>query len=236
MQTADYNHSDFSQTAEADKSLLVKFYYVERPDTAETAAQGRPVFKEVAYIDVRIPGQRHPQVVRAATARDLQRFPDHYDAFIKRVEAPAEGMTLTEWPLITRSRVEELAFINIKTVESLADVSDAHIVSIPGGYSLRDKAKKWLISNEKELEEGERAEMQATIKKQGEQIAALLAVAEMKAPAQGAASEPSDIPDVEQTGALTSELDEEVEPIEGAAVPVPAAPAAKAATKRKKRK
>lgn len=146
MQTADFNPDDFTQqgTAEADKGLLVRFFYNTVPDKQATEKEGRPVFKEVEYIEIRIPGKRDAQACRPATFADKKRFPEHYKAFKDRVDMPEMGWPLSEWPQITRSQAEELSFQNIKTVEQLAACPDSSIGNIMGGYGLKEKAQKAL--------------------------------------------------------------------------------------------
>ena len=145
MQTAEYNHEDFSSNSqsEADKTLLVKFYIKSLPDKEATAKEARPMFKDVEMVDIKVPGQRDG-VARPATYRDKTRFPRHYEAFKARVELPAEGTPLAEWPAISRSMADQLSFINIKTVEQLADFHDSSMTGVPGAQTLKQKAKDWL--------------------------------------------------------------------------------------------
>jgi hypothetical protein len=171
MQTAEFNPDDFSNTAEADKSLLVKFFPKTVPDQAETAKNGRPCFKDKTYIEIRIAGQRDAQACRPVTHADKQRFPAHFKAYEDRVAPPTEGMPLTEWAQVSRTQVEELTFLNVKTVEQLASISDSNIAGYMGGYTLRDKAKKYLetagadkIDLEKEEMRDEIAELKAMVK------------------------------------------------------------------------
>ena len=230
MQQAEFNHNDFADTAEADKSLMVKFFYKERPDSAKSEELGRPVFKEVAYIELRVAGQRDVQACRPATVADKQRFPRHFDAFERRVEAPTEGMPLSEWPQITRTQAEELSFLNVKTVEQMATVKDSNISNMMGGYSLREKAQKWLevndkqsVDREKEELRGQVAELQAQMRQLLEQKAAPLSVqTEIQTDLFNTPTE------------LQSELDEETDP--NAAIPVPAAPAGRAKRKSRAKK
>lgn len=211
MQTADFNHNDFSQTAEADKTLMVRFFYKNVQNKMETQKQGRAVFKEKTYIEIRVAGQRDALACRPATHADKQRFAPHFEAFEKRVEPPTEGMPLMEWPLITRSQAEELSFLHIKTVEQLATIKDSNIQNFMGGYTLREKAVKWLETNNAESIDREKEEMRKEMAMLKAQVAEMLA-----------AQVPS-----------TSENPKIEEPkIEGAAVKVPAAPAAKIAKPR----
>lgn len=146
MQIAEFDTDNFeakNQSTE-DKKLLVKFFIKPREDRRESLKQGRPVFKDVEYIDKKIPGSRNTGISRPATARDKVQFADHYAAFKGRKELPSEGTPLIEWPLITRSMCEELAFIHIKTVEQLAGVADNHIGQFMGGMAKKQKAIDWL--------------------------------------------------------------------------------------------
>ena len=127
-----------------DDNLLVKFYIDSVQDDEATKEAGRPIFKEVEMVDIRVPGSRN-NVVRIARLQDKERFPRHYAAFKNRTSMEGiEGTPLAEWPLITRSRVEELAFLNVKTVEQLANMPDSNAQQIMGFYGLKEQAKNWL--------------------------------------------------------------------------------------------
>jgi hypothetical protein len=146
MATADFNYEDFqdSQQRELDKHLLVKFYYETRPDKAKTEEEGRPVFKEVEYVDIRVVGKKNGAVCRPARQDDVERFPEHYRRFRERIKEPEVGTPLSEWPPIGRSTVETLSFSNIKTVEQLAEMSDSVASQIMGGFGFKEKAKAFL--------------------------------------------------------------------------------------------
>lgn len=174
MQTAEYNHNDFANTAEADKSLLVRFFTKNVENKLESEAKGRPVFKEKVYIEIRVAGKRDPQACRPVTHADKQRFPQHWEAYEKRTEPPTEGMPLMEWALISRSQAEELAFLNIKTVEQLASVTDTNLQSFRGGYALRERAQKWLEKTSLESEDTEKQEMRDRIAELEAKIEAMM--------------------------------------------------------------
>lgn len=146
MPIADFNYEDFDQARqkEQDEKLLVKFYLDTTRDKEASEKQGRAVFKEREFVDIRVPGQRGTVVIRPATDRDRARFPRHYAAFKQRVELPMEGTPLKEWPVISRSLAEELAFSGVKTVEQLANVPDHSISAIMGGKGFKAKAQAWL--------------------------------------------------------------------------------------------
>jgi hypothetical protein len=146
MQTADVNYQDFEQSAQSaqDERLLVKFFVKEVRDNAKSLTEGRNIFKEVEYVDIKIPGNRTGGACHPAQFRDKQRFPRHYEAFVQRREMPVEGTPLSEWPIMTRTMVEELAFHNVKTVEQLLSMSDTHASKFMGINDYKAKAKAWL--------------------------------------------------------------------------------------------
>ncbi len=214
MQTADFdvNSFEYSAQSEEDKKLLVKFYIKPRQDRAKTLEEGRPFFKDTEYIDIRIPGDRAGGVSRVATDRDKKRFPEHYDRFKQRVEEPLDGTPLSEWPLVTRSQVEEFAFHNIKTVEHLAGMADTHTKNFMGMNNLKAKAVKWL---EKAGEEAkvhqlteQLAERDERIDRLEDQMKQLLEANAVSAPVESSGQNPDPI---EIAPSLASDLDNVVE-------------------------
>lgn len=126
-----------------DEQLLVRFFLKPRQDPRATEEQGRPVFVDATYIEIRIPGSRDA-VARPAKPQDIARFPKHYEAFKNRTAEPETGTPLVEWPLITRSMAEELSFYNVKTVEQLVAMSDQNASKFMGINMLKQKAKEYL--------------------------------------------------------------------------------------------
>jgi hypothetical protein len=237
MQQADFNHEDFTNQREADKSLMVRFFYKNVENKMASKTQGRPIFREKTYIEIRVAGQRDVQACRPATHADKQRFPAHLEAFEKRMEPPTEGMPLTEWAKITRSQAEELAFKNVKTVEQLASMKDSNLQQFMNGYKLREQAIKWLETNSEETDDREKAELKQQVADLQSQMAELIAAnKDVPTPAPEKQDLPSEpLLTTEEKTALASPLDEETTDV-NAAVEVPAAPAAKPRAKRKARK
>lgn len=168
------NPNDFNTSAqnEMDATLLVRFYPKPREDKAETLKQGRPIFHEVDYIEIRTPGSRDA-IARPASQRDIERFPRHYEAYKNRTtQEGLDGTPLNEWPAITRSQVEELGFFSVKTVEQLIAMPDSQASQFMGINTLKAKAKAWLEG----AEEGRKAEeLAAELKKRDDEIAELKA-------------------------------------------------------------
>jgi hypothetical protein len=143
---ADYNPDDFSANNQSrvDEGLLVRFY-VKPIQKGTNPKTGAPMFKDVDLIEIRVPGQKN-YVVHPVTQADVNRFPRHWKAYQDRIgdEEYIEGTLLAEWPLITRSMVEELSFANVKTVEQLVAMPDSNASNFMGINVLREKAKEWL--------------------------------------------------------------------------------------------
>ena len=147
LSTPNYEDFQAGRESEQDAQLLVRFFLKPLQDTAQTSEQGRPVFKDVEYCEIRVRGNRDPQACRPATYSDKKRFPRHYEAFKTRTEIPEDGTPLAEWPQISRSQIEELAFMQIKTVEQLSLAADTAICKLMGGYTLKQRAAAWLKSS-----------------------------------------------------------------------------------------
>lgn len=141
------NYEDFLPSAQRDqdRSLLVKFYIKPREDKEASDREGRPIFKDVEHIDIKIAGNKNAGAGRPATDADKRRFPEHYAAFKNRTSTEVGmGTPLTEWPPCSRSRAEELAYFNVKTVEQLATMNDAQVSNFMGLFKLKEQAKVWL--------------------------------------------------------------------------------------------
>jgi hypothetical protein len=184
MQTADFNPDDFTQSGQSalDEQLFVRFYLKERQHPSASKEAGRPIFREVEYVEIRAPGSRD-FVARPAKEKDRARFPRHYAAFKQRIEAPQEGTPLKEWSLVTRSQAEELAFFNVKTVEQLAETADVHLSNFMGGSGLKRKAQEWLESTSAARADAKQQEaLQEMLASRDAQIATLIKeLAELKA-------------------------------------------------------
>lgn len=120
-----------------------------QPIKMEHASQqaGRPVFEDQEFVTTLIPGDRNASPHERVTDTHRERWPEEYAAFKAGQEPPLSGTPLTEWPTskMTPSKVQELAYFNIRTVEDLASVTDAALQKMGmGSYELRATAQKFL--------------------------------------------------------------------------------------------
>jgi hypothetical protein len=145
---SNYSETDLAMNNgryHGDNTLLVKFFMNPKINSVKSAEAGRPIFSEVPYIQIMQPGNKDSIVIRPATQMDKTRFAEHFRKFEAREDQEAiEGTLLEEWAGITRSQCEELKYLNIRTVEQLAVVSDSNAQGIMGVGFLKEKATKYL--------------------------------------------------------------------------------------------
>jgi hypothetical protein len=145
-----------------DETLLVRFFMNPRINTIKTKTWGRPIYEEVPYVQIMQPGNKDSIIIRPATKRDKGRFAEHYRKFEAREDQEAiEGTLLAEWAGVTRSQVEELKYLNVRTVEQLAAMSDSNATGVMGAGFLKQKAQKYLDDTDGNATAEALAEMQA---------------------------------------------------------------------------
>jgi hypothetical protein len=170
--TYDGALDDFTRPNAGDDKLLVQFYRGTVKDDDASVTQGRPIFHDVDYTRIYVPGDKTNIIDRPTDNSDKQRFPQQYARYLqgKKDEDQIIGTPLKEWPLVTRAQVEELKYFNLHTVEHLAEVADAVKLKMPGLVSLSRQAQAWL---ERTNVTAQAAMMDKTIADQANKIEAL---------------------------------------------------------------
>ena len=127
-----------------DKKLYVNFYVRADLNSFKSAQEGRPIFDEVDYIRIIIPGDKNSILDTQVSEEHKHRFEKQYERFKKNQEQAVSGTPLEVWPQMTVGQVAELKAMNVHTVEQLADMPDQLAQKIMGNHSLRAKAKLFL--------------------------------------------------------------------------------------------
>jgi hypothetical protein len=96
-------------------------------DTAKSEEAGRPIYKDVEYIQIIIPGDRESVVFQPATADHKRRFPVAYARFKAQEAVAIVGTPIEAWPAITRALALTLKAAGIPTVEAMAEVGDGNL-------------------------------------------------------------------------------------------------------------
>jgi hypothetical protein len=138
------SQQQFPPMQEGDDRLFVQFYMGSVPDPKATEEQGHPVFLSVPFIKILVPGDKNTVVDTKVDASHKRRFARLWSQFSANEEQTLSGMPLRDWPVITRAQAEELAYLNIVTVEQLSVCSDAFAHRIMNFNVLKRKATAYL--------------------------------------------------------------------------------------------
>lgn len=193
----------------SSSGLAVRFHLLPVKDEEQSKAQGRPIFKETEFIEIKVPGDRTMASDEIVTDEHRHRFAQQYARFKATGESSAVGTPLENWAAVTRADVEEMRYFNVRTVEQLAGLSDANARNVGAVLSLRKKAQDWLAAAEKgapvaalrseiERRDAEIDTLKGMVKEMGEQIARL-----SKAPAAVPVSPTQPTADEKHHAALT---------------------------------
>jgi cell division protein FtsB len=126
---------------EGDDRLFVQFYMGSVKNAAKSEEAGHPVFDDLPFVKIIVPGDKNTIIDTVADNSHKQRFARAWEQFQRNEEQIAEGWPLREWPAITRAQADELRHMNIVTVEQLANLSDVHGSKIMGYHELKRKAQ-----------------------------------------------------------------------------------------------
>lgn len=143
-------YTALSQIAPQERGkLIVHFYRRPVEDEAKSAAEGRPVYVEQEYIKILTPGDKDNVIDRpvwfgANPACDNRRYPAEYEAWKRDGSNIVVGTPLSAWPSISRSQIEEMKHFNVRTVEQLAELADAHAQKFLGIQKLKQGARDFL--------------------------------------------------------------------------------------------
>jgi hypothetical protein len=137
-----------------DNRLFVEFYYRAQPDPELSAVEGRPVFREVPYVRMRVPGDKTTCIDRpvqmeacygSQRASDPERFPRQWQAFLNKGRQTAVGTPLEQWPVLSVSRIAELHAVGLHTVEQIAELPDASLHALgQGARGFQNQARTFI--------------------------------------------------------------------------------------------
>lgn len=147
MATEGFDDAQFQTSGQPQDRCIPVFYTRAVEDKEATLKQGRPMFRDVAYVQILVPGNNKDIMDRAVKEEDKQRWPRQWAAYQNGQEQVLEGTPLGEWPLMRPAQIAQLNAVNIRTVEQIADASDAAMQGIGmGARELQAKAKAYLAS------------------------------------------------------------------------------------------
>ena len=151
MLASDLNNPEFTGAVNPDSRLVAQFYSVAVKQGFESEAQGRPIYKDVDYVRIFVPGDANTIIETPVRDDHKARFPVQWAHYQNKHGGDAKeiGTPISQWPRISPAQAEELRALKFYTVESIANASDANIqrIGMVGGmqpYAFRDAAMRFL--------------------------------------------------------------------------------------------
>lgn len=139
INVTDFNRGMFT----GDEKLHVRFFTLARIDVEASTKENRPIFKDVDYVEIMIPGDKNNIVVEPVWDQHKQRFPQHWEQYQRGVEKQVVGTPLKVAPFLTPALVAQFATMHIVTLEQLAGLSDSQ-AGFPGAQEFKRAAQKFL--------------------------------------------------------------------------------------------
>ncbi len=113
--------------ARGPKKLLPKFYIAPQKNQAKTLKEGRPIYDDVEFIELRIPGNVKDVFVEKVNQKWIEEYPVEYKHWKATQKQLISGTPLSQYPKMTRSRVMELNALGIMTLEQFAGLTDSQM-------------------------------------------------------------------------------------------------------------
>lgn len=143
----------------ANEHLYVEFFSDTKKNARESALQGRPIFKDVEMVKIRIAGDKGtvhvaPAHEKAYSIREgvmgvthrlsyAEFFPEEYAAFKAGLSQAVSGTPIEEAPFLTMANRAELKGVNVFTIEALAGLEKLDKLGM-NGTTWRDQARAYL--------------------------------------------------------------------------------------------
>ncbi len=123
----------------------VRFYQDKNQLGFASEQAGHPVFEDVDFIEIMIPGDMTNVVVRPATDKDKNQYAQLYNQYKQGLEPSAEGTPVEAWARLTRAQAANYKALNFMTVEQIANMGDNVLTKVGmGAQADRTAAKAYL--------------------------------------------------------------------------------------------
>lgn len=127
-----------------ERKLLVKFYNEAVKNNVQSATQGRPIYDEILFLEILVPGDRNTRVNRKATDDDKARFPAAWSRFERGQTVANHGTPIDQWPVLGVRDIAEMKAMNIFTVEQIGELPDAFVGKYVGLATYREQARAYI--------------------------------------------------------------------------------------------
>lgn len=143
-----------------DDLIAPRFFTRPVENPIETRKQGRPIFEDREFVEVKFAGNRQTVLVAPAHEKFKQRklgngdtewitYAQEYQPIYERFKAglseQGSGTPLSELPFLTEAKRSELKALNIKSAEALAALDGGPLKMLGmGGRELKNQAQAYL--------------------------------------------------------------------------------------------
>jgi hypothetical protein len=148
MPTARNEVHTMNRVAPGDRRTFPTFSIepVELP--SESAAQGRPIYRDVEMVSIRIAGDSKTEVVRKVSDHMRRNeYRAEYEYWKRTQQQAVTGTPLEQWPGASVSFIKTCKNVNVFSVEALAELGDSHLSNLGmDARTMQARAKAWLAS------------------------------------------------------------------------------------------
>ena len=183
MLASDVNNPQFAGAIDPDAVMVARFYVRAVKNNFKSQKEGRPIFEDKIYCEYYPAGQILLRMDVPSTSVHEQRFSKQWAYFkaTQKEDASGAGTPLSQWAILSPADVENLRGLKIQTIENIAAMSDNALNALGMGMAgmaphvLRAKAQAYIgAAKDSALPQQQAAEI-AEMKKQLEDMKALLA-------------------------------------------------------------
>lgn len=147
----DIQNGTITTDTKGDSALTVRFYSRPVRNDFQSIEQARPIFQDVDYVEIFIPGDQNTILDTPVREDHKRRFPIQWAHYQNKHggDPRINGTPLSQWPLLTPAMAEELKGLKFFTVESIAEASDGNIMKLGmaagmAPMAFRERAQRYL--------------------------------------------------------------------------------------------
>lgn len=173
---SDVNNPDFAGAMNPDSVLHVTFYQRAIKNDFLSLKENRPIYEDVDFVRIEKPGDTLSIIDTPSRKDHADRFPLQWARYQNNKSADQTiGTPVEEWPRLEASQREMLKAMNFRTVDSIANASDAQIqqVGMLAGMApmaFREQAKIFLRRASDTADAALRAAESEKLREQNEEL------------------------------------------------------------------
>lgn len=126
-----------------DDKLVVAFYSRPVRNNFKSEVEGRPIFEDVDFVKIIIPGSRDVTDTKANEGYK-SRFPRQWANYVNRRKETVEGTPLSELTWMGAAVAAEFNAVNVKTVEQLLGMSDQAGSQFMGFSKIKERCQRFM--------------------------------------------------------------------------------------------